>query len=318
MSVAKGITASAKSRGRDSKVTLSKYSFRVKYLRKSREILRRFNETKPWLDQLYTTFLGLRPGMTMVDVGCGTGDFTRRLATLSKGKSKVIGIDSNTDGIAAAVADTKHNRFSKIISYRVGDAYKIPLDKEYADLTCCRSLLIHLSDPLKAVKEMVRVTKNHGSVAALESGRMSVFFDPNDESYSQLFDQVQDALFDGIRKLEGKHIRIGERLPEIFQAAGLNDIKAEIQADGWLYTDPRRRLADVRQQLKFDLSMLKARSKIDRKYLIAGGMTDARINAYNRQTMAKTKILLSDDKKLRNDPSLYAASLFLVSGTKIA
>jgi len=125
-------------------------------------------------------------------------------------------------------------------------------------------------------------------------------------------------LFDGIRKLEGKHIRIGDRLPGIFQAAGLTGIKAEIQADGWLYTDPRRRLADLRQQLRFDLSMLEARSKIDRKYLIAGGMTDARINAYNRQTMAKTKMLLSDDKKLRNDPSLYAASLFLVSGTKIA
>ena len=254
----------------------------------------------------------------MVDVGCGTGDFTRRLATLSKGRSKVIGVDSNADGIAAAVADTKHNRFSKMISYKVGDAYKIPLANEYADLTCCRSLLIHLSDPLKAVKEMTRVTKNHGSVAALESGRMSVFFDPNDESYSQLFDQVQDALFDGIRKLEGKHIRIGERLPGIFQAAGLTGIKAEIQADGWLYTDPRRRPADLRQQLKFDLSMLKARSKIDRKYLIAGGMTDANINAYNQQTIVKMKALLSDDKKLRNDPSLYAASLFLVAGTKIA
>ncbi len=90
--------------------------------------------------------------MRIVDVGCGTGDFTRYLAALSKGKNRIVGIDSNEEGVVAAVADTGKSRFSKMISYKVGDAYKIPLDDEYADLTCCRSLLIHLSDPLKAVR----------------------------------------------------------------------------------------------------------------------------------------------------------------------
>jgi ubiquinone/menaquinone biosynthesis C-methylase UbiE len=118
----------------------------VKYLRKSRQILRRYKETKPWLDQIYATFLDLGPGLRIVDVACGPGDFTRYLARLSKGKSRVVGIDSSEKGIAAAVADTKNSNFSKMISYKDGDAYKIPLDDEYSDLTCCRSLLIHLSD----------------------------------------------------------------------------------------------------------------------------------------------------------------------------
>ncbi len=317
MSVAKSV-ARAKFRKRDGKDSPSKYSFRVKYLRKSREIWRRYNETKPWLNQFYSTFLNLRPGLTIVDVGCGTGDFTRYLATLSKAKTRIVGIDSNEKGIAAAIADTKNDKLSTMISYKVGDAYKIPLDNEYADLTCCRTLLMHLNEPLKAVKEMARVTKVRGSVVAVEGGKMGAFFDPNDETYTELVERTYDAWLDGIRKLERKEFRIGERLPGIFQAAGLSDIKAEVQADGWLYTDPRRKLADIKQELRFNLSQFKARHRTDRKYLVAGGMTDARIRAYNRQSLAKMKALLSDDTKLRSDPTFYAASLFLVSGTKTA
>ncbi len=317
MSVSKSVVR-AKSKKRDAKDSISKYSFRVKYLRKSREIWRRYNETKPWLNQFYTTFLNLKPGFTIVDVGCGTGDFARYLATLSEGKSKVVGIDSNEKGVAAAIADTKNSNLSRMISYKVGDAYKIPLDNNYADLTCCRTLLMHLNDPLKAVREMARVTKVGGSVVAVEGGKMGAFFDPNDEEFSKLTEEVYDAWLDGIRKLDGKEFRIGERLPGIFQAVGLSDIKAEVQADGWLYTDPRRKLADIKKELQFSYSMFKERQKSDRKYLVAGGITDARITAYNRRSLAKMRALLSDDKILRNDPTFYAASLFLVSGTKTA
>lgn len=317
MSIAKSVVR-AKSQKRDAKDGISKHSFRVKYLRKSREIWRRYNETKPWLNQFYTTFLNLKKGQRIVDVGCGTGDFTRYLATLSKGKSKIIGIDSNGKGIAAAITDTGKANLSKVISYKIGDAYKIPLDDEYADLTCCRTLLMHLTSPLKAVREMARVTKVRGSVVALEGGKMGAFLDPNDEDFSELTEEVYEAWLDGIRKLDGKEFRIGERLPGIFQAAGLSDIKAEVQADGWLYTDPRRKLADIKKELKFSYSMFKERQKSDRKYLVAGGITDARITSYNRRSLAKMKALLSDDKKLRNDPTIYAASLFLVSGTRTA
>ena len=315
MSGVKSVVAT-RVRGHDSKGNQSKYWYGIKYLRKSRAIFRRYNETKPWLDQLYGTFLNIRPRMTIVDVGCGTGDFTRYLASLSKGKNTIVGIDSSEKGLAAAASDTMRNRFSKMISYKVGDVYNIPVDDEYANLTCCRSLLIHLTDPLKAVKEMGRVTKIRGSVAAVERGKLSAFVDPNDETYSELSEQWENAWGEGVRKLDGKGFRIGERLPGIFHAAGLTDIKAEVQADAWLYSDPRRRLTDVKEQLRFDLSLLKARSRIDRKYLIAGGMTPTRIDAYNKQTFDKLKALLSDDRKLRNDPTLYVASRFLVSGIR--
>jgi ubiquinone/menaquinone biosynthesis C-methylase UbiE len=309
-------TSRARTRKRRSRDSISDVAFRVRYLRRSREIYRRYLETKPWVDQLYSSFLNIKPGQKIVDVGCGTGDFTRLLARLSNGKAKILGIDSNEKSIKAATADSKEAGLSQTVSFRPGDVNKIPLEDGFADLVCCRTLLMHLPNPVKAVKEMVRITKIGGSVVAVEPGRMTGFYDPNDEAYVKLARRASNAWHDGIKKLEGKEYRIGEKLPGIFQKAELSEIKAEIQADAWLYTDPRRSLNDVKDELRFDYSMFKDRRRRDRKYLIAGGMPSSKVSSYFDRLESRTKALLSDDQKLRNDPSVYGASFFLVSGTR--
>jgi ubiquinone/menaquinone biosynthesis C-methylase UbiE len=296
--------------------SVSKLAFRVSYLRRSREIYRRYLESKPWLNQLYTSFLNIRPGQKIVDVGCGTGDFTRHLARLSNRKATILGIDSNEKSIRAATTDTKKARLSGSVSYKRGDVYKIPLEDCYADLTCCRTLLMHLTEPVKAVKEMTRVTKSDGSVVAVEGGKMGAFYDPDDERYSKLAERAYEAWVNGIRKLEGKEFKIGEKLPGIFRKAGLSDIKAEVQADAWLHSDPRRRLSDMKASLRFDYSLFKERRRKDRKYLLAGGMSNAQITSYFDRLETRTKALMSADKKLRNDASFYAATFFIVSGVK--
>ena len=306
----------ARIKRRRPKDSVSKLAFRVSYLRRSREIYRRYLESKPWINQLYTSFLNIRPGQKIVDIGCGPGDFTRQLARLSNQKAKILGIDSNEKSIRAATTDTKKARLSQCISYKLGDVYKIPLEDGYADLTCCRTLLMHLTEPLKAVKEMARVTKRGGSVVALEGGKMGAFYDPDDEEYTKLAERAYEAWINGIRKLEGKEFKIGEKLPGIFQKAGLSNIKAEVQADAWLYSDPRRRLSDVKAELRFDYSLFKDRRRKDRKYLLAGGLSNATITSYFNRLEARTKELLSNDEKLRNDASFYAATFLLVSGAK--
>ncbi len=295
---------------------MSKLAFRVSYLRRSREIYHRYLESKPWLNQLYTNFLSIKPGQKIVDIGCGPGDFTRQLARLSNQKATILGIDSNEKSIQAATTDTKKARLSQRVCYKVGDVYKIPLEDSYADLTCCRTLLMHLPEPLKAVTEMARVTKTGGSVVALEVGKMGAFYDPTDEEFSKLAERAYEAWVNGIRKLEGKEFRIGEKLPGIFRNAGLSSIKAEVQADAWLYSDPRRRLSDVKAELRFDYSIFKERRRKDRKYLLAGGMSNSQITSYFNRLEARTKALISNDKRLRNDGSFYAATFFLVAGTK--
>lgn len=175
---------------------------------------------------------------------------------------------------------------------------------------------MHLTEPLMAVKEMTRVTKTGGSVVAVEGGKMRAFYDPDDETYSKLAERAQDAWISGIRKLEGKEFRIGEKLPGIFRQAGLSDIRAEVQADAWMYSDPRRRLKDVKDELRFEHSLFSERKHKDRKYLLAGGMSNAQITSYYNRLEERTKKLLSSDVELRKDASFYAATFFLVSGMK--
>lgn len=300
---------------RHRKDSVSNLAFSVRYLRRSREIYRRYLESKSWVNQLYSDFLDIRQRQKIVDVGCGLGDFTRFLARISNGNANVLGIDSNEKSIRTAIADTmKEGLFQ--VSYKVGDVYKLPLDDGYADLTCCRTLLMHLKEPLAAIKEMARVTRTNGSIVAVERGKMVAYYDPNDEHYSTIAEQEYESFVKGIRRLEGKEFWIGERLPGIFQKAGLSNIKAEIQADAWLNTDPRRRLKDVKAQLRFDYSIFKEGRRRDRKYLLAGGMSSEKIKSYFNRLESRTKAFLEDDQKLRTDPSFYGDSFILVSGTK--
>src|SRR5881396_561195 len=97
----------ARTRRRRPTDSVSKLAFRVRYLRRSREIYRRYLESKPWINQLYTNFLNIKPRQKIVDVGCGPGDFTRYLARLSDRNSKILGVDSNPKSIKAGIADTK-------------------------------------------------------------------------------------------------------------------------------------------------------------------------------------------------------------------
>ncbi len=273
--------------------------------------------SRPWIRDLYSRFFGLKPGDKIVDVGCGTGDFTRYLATLAPHNCRIIGIDSKERSVKAATNDTRKAGLNKVISYKLGDALDLPVEDDHANVTCCRTLLMHLQDPLKAVSEMARITKPDGHVIAVEGGKMNAFCDPNDDNYTRLSKQAGEAWTRGIRRLEGKEFGIGEKLPGIFQKAGLGDIRAEVQADAWLDCDPTRKLSDVKAQLQFEYSLFKESRRRDRKYLLAGGMPQGKTDQYLILYERRAKMLLSDDSKLRNNTTFYAATIFLVSGRKI-
>ena len=299
------------------KAGISAHAFRVRYLRRSREIYRRFLETKPWIKQMHSTFLGLKPGMRIVDVGCGTGDFTRYLASLAPGKHQIIGVDLRANSLRSAEKQTKKEGI-RGITFRKGDTYNIPVDDGWADLVCCRTLLMHLTEPIKAVQEMSRITRKGGAVAAFEPGRFHSFYVPDDEKLSKLADKLGLSYIDGVRRQERKNFDIGNRLPTIFHQAGLRDIAAEIQADTYLSSDPRRKLEDVRDELGFYLALFKETKSLDAKAMLAGGATRKEIDQYNRWWEEWMKSLLKDNEKLRNDTVFGAGGFVLVLGRKVS
>jgi len=273
-------------------------------------------EAKPWVRQLYKEFLGLRPGLRIAEVGCGTGDFSRYLAELSGPDCEIVGVDSRHSSVKAAIRETNRSKLRNRISYRVGDAYSLPFRNGYSDLTCCRTLLMHLKEPSKAIEEMARVTRTGGMVAAMERGRMNSFYDPDDEYYSELAKSAGRYYVRGLRRLEGKEFVIGDSLPKLFVEGGLRRIRAEVQADAWVPCDSRRRFKDVKDMLRFEFeTSLKARD-VDRRVLLAGGMPQAKVGEYFAQYARRAKKLLSSNEMLRKSCEFYVAGFYIVTGVK--
>ncbi len=90
------------------------------------------------------------PGMTMLDVGCGTGFLVQ--AAIDAG-IKANGIDISEE--AAAIA-RKHNPSADI---RVGSGETLPFDDDSFDCVFCLGALEHFIDMHKGMMEMVRVAK---------------------------------------------------------------------------------------------------------------------------------------------------------------
>jgi SAM-dependent methyltransferase len=95
--------------------------------------------------------LDLRPGQQVLDVGCGTGWFTRRLAQAGY---TVTGLDIDTDMLAVA-----REKEPRDITWQQGDATRLPFADHSFDHVVALTSLCFVSDWPRAVAEIVRVTR---------------------------------------------------------------------------------------------------------------------------------------------------------------
>lgn len=109
--------------------------------------------------RLLTGLLDLQPGHRLLDVGCGTGWFTRRFAAVST--LKVTALDYDFESLAFARA---HD--SKTV-YLQGDAQSLPFADASFDLVVSIAALCFMSNWPSALKEMIRVTRTQFVIATL-------------------------------------------------------------------------------------------------------------------------------------------------------
>jgi SAM-dependent methyltransferase len=121
------------------------------------------------LQELKSISLGraeLARGCNILDVGCGFGLETLRLARQVLPGGTVAGIDKSADFIAEA--EQRANAAGLEIDYRAGDAASLPYPDGSFDFVRSERLLIYLDDPEQAVREMKRVAKQGGRLAFIE------------------------------------------------------------------------------------------------------------------------------------------------------
>ena len=126
----------------------------------------------------------LSRGNTLLDCGCGPGSITLDLAHFLR-DGQVIGIDIEPNQIEAARAEQAQQGLTNV-SFEVADAYNLPFPDGSFDAVFAHALLMHLREPLVAMREMRRVLKPGGVVGISDPDFGTVLCAPS----SPLLDEV--------------------------------------------------------------------------------------------------------------------------------
>jgi SAM-dependent methyltransferase len=178
--------------------------------------------------------LGLRPGQTALDLGCGPRGILDLLAETVGPGGRVVGLDADPAHVTAA----RQFAFSQglaNIEVLTGDARHTGLPAESFDLVHTRTLLVTIPEPAEVVAEMARLARPGGLVASQEAdAEFSICYPPLPE-----WDRLL-ALFRASFPRAGADLRLGRRLPELFREAGLTDVGATVYAGSYPAGHSRR------------------------------------------------------------------------------
>jgi len=112
-------------------------------------------------------FRGGRPVERILDLGCGTGELTRRAAHRYP-EARVLGLDFTAEMLRVAERRTRTTDRSGRIAYGRGTAMRLPVADATFDLVTNAFLARNLVDLEAAMREMRRVLRPGGSLLVLE------------------------------------------------------------------------------------------------------------------------------------------------------
>ncbi len=124
----------------------------------------------PYIDRRAATF-GIRPGMTVVDYGCGPGRYTTRFARLAGESGRVYAVDVQE----LAVEKVKHKRQAEGLNNIVpvlARGYDSGLPDHVADMVCALDMFFSVREPTTFLRELHRITKPEG-VLVIDDGHQS-------------------------------------------------------------------------------------------------------------------------------------------------
>lgn len=172
----------------------------------------------------------LRPGLDVLDIGCGPGTITADLAgRVTPGR--VLGLDRSADVVAQATAS---NAGAENLDFVVGDVYALDIEDDSFDVVHAHQVLQHLSDPVAALREMRRVCRPDGIVAVRDADYEAFTWAPDDERLVAWLD-----IYRRVARANGAEPDAGRYLKSWALDAGFTDVDAS--ASVWCFTDDEDR-----------------------------------------------------------------------------
>jgi SAM-dependent methyltransferase len=165
----------------------------------------------------------LRPGMFVLDVGCGTGAITAGIARAVAPGGCALGVDRDESLLEIARQDHPGVRFEN------ADALSLAFDAAFDIVTAARAVQ-WMAEPARAVERLAAAVKPGGLLVVLDYNHADNRWSPPPPPEFQRF----YAAFLDWRASNGWDNRIADRLPGLFTDAGLVQVKSIVanESDG--------------------------------------------------------------------------------------
>lgn len=184
------------------------------------ESLRRFNAET----QARHLLPYLRPGLRVLDFGCGPG-------TISLGLAKAVdpgelhGVDMEESQVDLARAVAREHRQENAIFHQ-GDVTELPFEDGFFDVAHCHNVLMHVPDTQTVLTEVKRVLKTGGIIACRELICESSSTHPDFGVLRHAWDMFQDLL-----AADDGHPQMGKELKGRLLGAGFENVHATTSFD---------------------------------------------------------------------------------------
>lgn len=163
----------------------------------------------------------LRPGISVLDVGCGTGAITAGMAKAVGPLGYVVGVDRD-EGLLD-LARKEHGTVPNL-RFEYGDATGLNYRMQFDIVTAARTLQ-WIADPKPALSKMKEAARPTGMLVVLDYNHASSEWKPDPpREFSQFY-----SAFLAWRQANEWDNEIADHLPELFRAVGLIDVESFVQ-----------------------------------------------------------------------------------------
>jgi SAM-dependent methyltransferase len=174
----------------------------------------------------------LRPGLSLLDIGSGPGTITVGLAArVAPGRVTAL---ETSDAVLQHTRQEATRQGCDTVDFTVGDVHQLDFPAASFDVVHAHQVLQHVADPVAALREMVRVCRPGGLVAARDADYAGFVWYPENPGLDRW-----NELYHAAARANGGEPDAGRRLLTWARAAGCRDVR--VSSSTWCYADPASR-----------------------------------------------------------------------------
>jgi ubiquinone/menaquinone biosynthesis C-methylase UbiE len=208
------------------------------------------------LRRRFLRFVPVRAGQRVLEIGCGTGVVLRDLMALVGTRGEVTGLDPSRTMLERA-RTLARGAPGAPLRLRLGVGNDLPFAGGRFDVALAITVILHVADPLRVVKELARVTRAGGRVGLQDQDFGLVGAAHPDRA-------LTDRILDGVAARIYEEPYSGRRLPALLREAGLTQVRvlADVYQDTAL-TDFSRAFLERRAENAVRFGIVDARAAQD-------------------------------------------------------